>query len=212
MKSFQHNTCQSHDTLGQISAYVAAHLGAQFHCHIYSLLVVWDEARILRWDRSGTIVSEAISYNNQPHLVEFFARFSAASPQMRGHDTSVSQPTDVQKHVAAKALDLPLSTKLFGLKVPECQGSYIVAAPLAPSYTPPGHATRGFKAYSTQTNTVVFLKDTWRINLPEIIEEGLTYKRLNEASVPHILKCLTSGDIGDGEHLLYTSLALSPCS
>ncbi|OAX36144.1 hypothetical protein K503DRAFT_695684 [Rhizopogon vinicolor AM-OR11-026] len=80
---------------------------------------------------------------------------------MCAHDTSVSQPTNVQKHVAARALDHPLSTKLFELKVPECLDSYIVAAPLAPSYTPPGHATRGFKVYSTQTNTVMFLKDTW---------------------------------------------------
>jgi hypothetical protein len=39
------------------------------------------------------------------------------------------------------------------------------------------------------------LKDSWRINLPDIYKEELVYKKLNKANVPNILQCLASGDI-----------------
>ncbi|KAF8218441.1 hypothetical protein L208DRAFT_1011670, partial [Tricholoma matsutake] len=51
------------NTLGQITAYAAAQLGSQFHTHIYSILIIKDTSRILQWDRSGTLVTEAIKYN-----------------------------------------------------------------------------------------------------------------------------------------------------
>ena len=72
------------DTLGQITSYAAAQLGAQFRTHAYSVLIVKDIARILRWDRSGTIVMEPIQYNQSPHLAEFFQRYSVASAAWQG--------------------------------------------------------------------------------------------------------------------------------
>lgn len=60
--SFLHETKSADDTLGQITTYAAAHLGSQFRTHVYSILIVKGTARILRWDRTGTIVTEAIQY------------------------------------------------------------------------------------------------------------------------------------------------------
>ncbi len=53
----------SHDTLGRITLYAAAHLGAQSRTHIYSVFILRDTARLLRWDRSGAIVTEVTKYN-----------------------------------------------------------------------------------------------------------------------------------------------------
>ncbi|KAF8235488.1 hypothetical protein L208DRAFT_1023003, partial [Tricholoma matsutake] len=75
VKSFLRDTKAAKDTLGQITAYAAARLGSQFCTHIYFILIIKDTARILRWDRSGTLVTEAIKYNESCHLAEFFHRY-----------------------------------------------------------------------------------------------------------------------------------------
>jgi hypothetical protein len=48
--------------LAQITSYVAAQLDLQFCTHIYSVLIGKETARILRWDRTGIIVTEPIKY------------------------------------------------------------------------------------------------------------------------------------------------------
>ena len=42
---------------------------------------------------------------------------------------------------------------------------------------------------------MVFLKDSWRINLPDILPEGQIYKTLRDAQVRNVPHCLASGDI-----------------
>ncbi|KAH9989993.1 hypothetical protein BJV77DRAFT_920907, partial [Russula vinacea] len=61
--------------LGQITLYAAAQLGSQFCTHLYSVFMTVGKARILRWDRSGAIVTDSIDINRAPHLVEFFHRY-----------------------------------------------------------------------------------------------------------------------------------------
>ncbi|KAG0695915.1 hypothetical protein DFH29DRAFT_813668 [Suillus ampliporus] len=45
------------DTLGQITSYASAQLGAQYRTHTFSVLIVHNCARIIRWDREGAIVT-----------------------------------------------------------------------------------------------------------------------------------------------------------
>ncbi|KAG2103654.1 hypothetical protein BD769DRAFT_1367301 [Suillus cothurnatus] len=68
---FISETDKAMDTLGQITSYTAAQLGAQYHTHAFSILIVYDQAYIIRWDREGTTVSSAIKYNEEPHLANF---------------------------------------------------------------------------------------------------------------------------------------------
>ena len=207
--TFVRDTNRAMDTLGQITGYAAAQLGSQFRCHLYSVLVIRDRARLLRWDRTGTIVSESFEYNEDNHLADFFTRYSCASPEMRGHDASVSQPNHTESEAAAKTLGLPCTTEFVQLEVPEGAGirTFVVPVPVAPAYTPPGRATRAFKAYDVSSRKIVFLKDTWRIDLPEIYPEGRTYRILKEASVRNIPSCLAAGDIrGDDYHATKTHI------
>lgn len=198
VKSFLRNTKTAKDTLGQITAYAAAQLGSQFRTHIYSILIIKDTARILRWDRSGTLVTEAIKYDESDHLAEFFRRYSKASPEMRGKDQSVSDPTPAEAVKARQALKLDNTVPLVKLMVPGMDNSqlyYIAASPRVTPYTPPGRATRGFPAYDVSRCVPVFLKDSWRLDVRDIWQEGSVYKTLKEASVRHIPNCLSSGDI-----------------
>lgn len=93
VKSSFHDTKSGSDTLGQITGYAVAQLGSQFCTHIYSILIMKDTERIIRWDKSGAIVTEAIKYNVSPLLAKFFHCYSKASPDMRGKDQSMSYPT-----------------------------------------------------------------------------------------------------------------------
>lgn len=196
--TFLNDSSAAMDTLGQITSYAAVQLGAQFRTHIYSVLIVKNTARILRWDRSGTIVTEAFEYDQSPHLAEFFRRYSVAPTAMRGKDETVSIPSRYEARNARKVMGLGANIPVLRLSVPAPDGSlyyFFVPTPEAILYTPPGRATRGFSAYDPSSGELVFLKDTWRIDLPAFIPEGEVYAKLNAASVRNVPKCLASGDI-----------------
>ena len=74
---------------------------------------------------------------------------------------------------------------------------YIVPAPTAKPYTPPGRATRGFVGYDLQRHMKVFIKDIWQVDLPDIEKEGDTYAVTAAAQVKNIAPCSAAGDIGD---------------
>jgi hypothetical protein len=196
-RSFLRDTNAAYDTLGQITSYAAAHLGAQFRTHIFSVLIVRDTARLLRWDRSGAIVTNAIEYNKCDILTDFLFRYSKAPPAMRGKDESVSDPSFTEKAAAREALDLDETVPLVKLSIPDADNVrfFVTTTPEATPYTPPGRATRGFVAYDISQQTVVYLKDSWRIDLPDIQAEGRTYATLRGAGAQHIPHCLVSGDI-----------------
>ena len=73
--------------------------------------------------------------------------------------------------------------------------SFYVATPEATAYTPPGRTIRAFSAYNPSSGKVIFLKDSWRINLPTFTPEGEVYTKLNTASVRNVPQCLASEDI-----------------
>ena len=186
------------DTLGQITDYVATHLSSQFRTHIYSVLLGKRTATILRWDKAGTIITEPIDYNTSPHLVKFFRHYSCASPAMRGMDQSVSEPTLAEVAVARQVLELDKKAQLFKLEILRAghtSNYFITCAPIASLYTPPGCGTRVFHAYDIAEGKKVLLKDSWRVDLPDIQPEGLTYETLMKANVRNIPHSLASGDI-----------------
>ena len=90
---------------------------------------------------------------------------------MHGIDKSVSDPRSEEEIVARQALgydDVPL----IKLEIPTDGGIplYFITSTLqATFYTPPGWATHGFQAYYISQLTLIFLKDTWRVDLPDIL-------------------------------------------
>jgi serine/threonine protein kinase len=202
-QSFLRGTKGAIDTAGQITAYAAAQLGSQFRTCIYSVLIVKSYARLIRWDRTGAVVSQPIQYNQQPELAEFLRRYYKAPPKVRGVDTTVTIPTIDEKHLARKCLEISDDWPLLKMTVPtpNSHREYVIRAPIANHYTPPGRATRGFVAYDIERRTKVYLKDTWRVDLPGIEREGETYKLLWEAHVRNLALCSAAGDI-EGHHTL----------
>lgn len=73
-KTFLRTTEKAKNTLGQITSCAAAHQSAQFRAHIFSLLVLPSYFRILRWDKSGVVVTQKIELTDYSLLPEFFHR------------------------------------------------------------------------------------------------------------------------------------------
>ena len=108
-------------------------------------------------------MTKAIKYNKSHHLTEFFHCYSDASPEMRGKDISVMDPTPPEAVSARQALNLDNTVPLVKLMVPDKHASplyYIAASPCVALYTLPGCATHGFPAYDVSQSALVFMKDS----------------------------------------------------
>lgn len=187
------------DTLGQITSYAAAQLGTQFRTHAFSVLIVCDRARIIRWDREGAIVTSPIYYNEQPHLADFFHRYARASPEMRGVDTSVTLASDEEADLARSHLDLPSTTRMFKVDVPNTEGSgsltLIIPQPVTKPHSPVGRWTRACPAFDLGNKKLVMFKDSWRVSLPDVLPEGETYKLLKSCDVSNVATCIAYHDV-----------------
>ncbi|KAG0695100.1 hypothetical protein DFH29DRAFT_787732, partial [Suillus ampliporus] len=68
-------TNKGFNTLGQITSYAVTQLGAQYRTHAFSVLIIRNRARIIRWDREGAIIMNTFDYYHKPHLANFFHHF-----------------------------------------------------------------------------------------------------------------------------------------
>lgn len=75
---------------GQTSFFAAQMCANQYRDFAFSISLTDETARLLRWDRSGVIFSEAIHYRENPEsLCRFLWRFGNANLLQRGADMSV---------------------------------------------------------------------------------------------------------------------------
>ncbi|KAH9943804.1 hypothetical protein B0H21DRAFT_884192 [Amylocystis lapponica] len=62
----------------------------QHRCFVFSVIVFGTCARIIRWDRSGALVTERFDYKSEPRKIcEFLWRFGRMSAARQGYDPSV---------------------------------------------------------------------------------------------------------------------------
>ncbi|THU94115.1 hypothetical protein K435DRAFT_779564 [Dendrothele bispora CBS 962.96] len=218
-QDFELLTQDSIETRGQFTAYAVPPLMFQFRTHFFTVFIRGDTARLIRWDRAGAIVTTAFCYGEEPYLADFYWRFTNATPQARGHDTTVQRlsTSDPIALEAQEALKLKPNEPIYEIKVwndvstatedkntekvqtPETadQGrSYYGTDPIvnnAQSAT--GRATRIFKVWDRQENEIVALKDCWRVDSSSILPEGQVYEQLQKAEVRNIPTCLRAGDV-----------------
>ncbi|TFK62873.1 hypothetical protein BDN72DRAFT_929676 [Pluteus cervinus] len=202
---FVRKTKAAHKTLGQISIYAIAQLAAQFRTHIFSMLVFPTYARILRWDRSGVIVTKKITFaDNGGIITKFFEHLQTASPEIRGVDTTVnpvSGLSDPQEAHIREALNVGADVPLQEVKIGTRR--FIVAHFTFFSVSSAfGRSTRCILAYNLdpepdepETN---MLKDSWRTIADDRLDEFSIYKRLEAAEVQNVPRAYCGGDITEG--------------
>jgi hypothetical protein len=205
----------SKQDLGQNATYAIEINRRQHRCFCFTILIVENRARLLRWDRAGVIVSESFDYmdDSTDYLGRFLLRYARATNAQRGHDTTVSPASKAQEELFRQVVwekikrDIPF---LYNDGQTPSQGpdalllTHYEAGGVAtvrvedkcfliskPSVSPPpeglsSRGTRGYWAVSEDDRTVAFLKDTWRYNISSMEQEGEILKRLNQEGVENI--------------------------
>jgi serine/threonine protein kinase len=177
---------------------------------VFFVLIVHNYARIIRWDHGGAVITAPIRFNEEHHLFNFFIRYNYANSNIQGSDSSVRAPETKELRDATHCIgefrdsgsDRGNAKKFLVVSVPSSEESnhFIIEAPFATISPPTGHATRPFIAYDILREKCVFLKDSWRININNMLREGDSYAILHKKGVPNIAECLDLGDIGDGTY------------
>jgi len=189
---------------GQIVSYATTLLGAQYRTHAFSVIITGPFARLIRWDRSGAIVTEQIEYETAPFLFDFLLRYDIASKEMRGHDCTVSRPRKEEEKKAREFLGLADAEPLLSITMPDLYSleprNFIFPRPCAKPNIPAGRCTRTSIAYDVKDNRRVLLKDSWRVVLDDIEPEGRIYLKLAEKSVPNIPVCVAACDVGEDSY------------
>ncbi|KAI0668649.1 hypothetical protein C8Q78DRAFT_1155413 [Trametes maxima] len=77
--------------LGQILSYIELMFKRQHRTCIFLVLILGNKCRIIRFDRSGAVVTQAFRYKTEGGvLVEFLWRYARWDHSTRGHDTSAT--------------------------------------------------------------------------------------------------------------------------
>ena len=194
---------------GQLVAYASKLHRPQFRVFSFAVVLFGDTGRLLRWDRSGVIYTETFNWANEPDmLLEFFWRLNFLSDAERGYDTTVTSVDNgeeaeaalsgLRKHKGLEHVQLPDLYRFFVYDDRARDGqprSYITPGPVWLTDALFGRCTFGYIAYDVALPRLVYLKDFWRTDLPDIQKEGDVYRELHDAHVPNIPKLGPAGDV-----------------
>ncbi|KAI0309227.1 hypothetical protein OF83DRAFT_93967, partial [Amylostereum chailletii] len=149
---------------------------------LFSVLLLDDKARLIRWDRSGAVVTELFKWNeaNSP-LAEFLARFDSLSPEQKGLDPTVSCPSADNLAFARTSFEragvripsdenpiqICVQDEISGAKV-----SYVCYLTRPTSGDVAGRASAGFLSVRLTDGVIVWIKDSWRSDHPSMPKES----------------------------------------
>ncbi|KAL6308493.1 hypothetical protein BKA93DRAFT_822241 [Sparassis latifolia] len=86
--TYHHNKAMAirKQTLELMVAHVRALFSHQQRVFLFSVLIFGTQARLVRWDRMGGVVTEAFPISGAPHLSGFLACFARLDPALQGDD------------------------------------------------------------------------------------------------------------------------------
>ena len=199
-------TIRDYKICGQLIAYARAVHRYQFRVFSFSVAIFEDTARLLRWDRGGVIYTEPFKWADGDFF-EFLWRFNHLSAVDRGYDTTVCSAEDDEAEAALPKLRAYFEVENLRKEHlhktlawddhaldnrPTC---YITPSAKWATDALVGRATFGYIAYDVDREDLVYLKDFWRVDHPEIQTEGSVYHELHKAQVPNIAILGRAGDV-----------------
>ncbi|KAI0784782.1 hypothetical protein C8Q75DRAFT_830639, partial [Abortiporus biennis] len=189
----------------------------QHRNHYISIYIYRSHARLIRWDRTGAIVSESVDYVKNPlPLLTFAYRLTKMTPAQLGYDNTVVNatkeeiaemrsilPTLVLQHHRDYLLHaLSPGWPVYKMRVESEEGPryYLVGRYRAGSRSPLGRGSRGYVAYDCSDKRLVFLKDAWRVDSSDVWSELQIYEVLKEHSVRYVPTIICGGDVEPMQH------------
>ncbi|KAJ3475892.1 hypothetical protein NLI96_g11532 [Meripilus lineatus] len=193
---------------GQLLAYATHACARQHRQFYYSVLIYHHRVRIIRWDRSGALVSESFDCSNAEGIAllgDFLWRFTHAAPSARGWDPTVliaskeDESAFAQHPVLKEWYEEGSVAKLLTWdQEKERFLELLVSCSAVSPLSMVGRGTRGFWALDKATGLVVFVKDTWRVCGME--PEGHIIQKLLDHKVRNIPELQSHGDVPDGKY------------
>ncbi|KAI0315906.1 hypothetical protein OF83DRAFT_1197755 [Amylostereum chailletii] len=180
--------------------------GSRSRTFVFSGLIIGNNARLIRWDRAGAVVTELFDWRTKDSpLAIFLHHFDSLSPTERGLDPTVTIPSPDEISFARAAFqraniaaeDEDHTMRKFRVR-DECtkeERFYLAGPPNVFSPSLAGKATSGYAAVDLADGTCVWLKDTWRLELPHVRKEADVYRLLAGANVPHVAPFVCGGDV-----------------
>ncbi|KAJ8488166.1 hypothetical protein ONZ45_g14062 [Pleurotus djamor] len=202
---------------GQLAMYASEIYSHQHRTHLYMLYFFHPFVRILRWDRSGVIVTERLKYTEDcTSLITFLWRYTQLDDVERGHDPTVSLATDEETKLARRLLKDWAPSKprdVLKIQVPDPDAdvkagddairSFLVWGAIIDPLSPFGRGTRGYAAIEVkegqEPSKPMFLKEQWRAIT--VNPEVGTLKTLNKAKIKHVPTLLCGGDFSNHKTL-----------
>ncbi|EIW54488.1 uncharacterized protein TRAVEDRAFT_132862, partial [Trametes versicolor FP-101664 SS1] len=208
------------EVLGQILDYMKHVFDHQHRTCQYMVIIVEENARLLRIDRSGIFATKAFNFKtNGTPLIDFLWRFARLSPEERGEDATaerVPHDSKIVRDIRRRARNAPNDYiwKLFMESLEdeaypwwiltvddECTKTtrrFFVGKPNFKAQGVAGRGTRGYVALELDKGDTpfVYTKDCWRVVHDEIKKEGVVLQTLNAENVPHIPTVACHGDMG----------------
>ncbi|KDQ32590.1 hypothetical protein PLEOSDRAFT_1098588 [Pleurotus ostreatus PC15] len=173
---------------GQLVTYAVEICARQHRTHLFLVYIYFPYARLIRFDRSGALVSERFDFTKDcTPLNRFFSRFCRMDDTAMGYDPTVHVASEAEakfarKHLAAWAPDPKLERSVFKMHVHDDQSGqvrqFLVWGSLADPESPLGRATRGYPAMEWRSLALC----------PEIE----TLQKMNKAGV-HFVPTLVCG-------------------
>ncbi|OBZ73860.1 hypothetical protein A0H81_06311 [Grifola frondosa] len=171
--------------LERLSSYAEMAMGRAHRTHIYTVLVMGTFARLIRWDRSGAVMTDKFQYKEHPEILgEFFWRFARMTDEVQGYDTTAQlvPPGTKLYHLMDSMTEKKLPELLDYIRT-EFQKSidagccryqlavedkervtrhFLVGRPLHITPGLVGRGTRSYVAVDVEKEVFVHLKDQWR--------------------------------------------------
>ncbi|TFY69131.1 hypothetical protein EVG20_g3283 [Dentipellis fragilis] len=198
---FEKTSKEATKARGQLISYAAAHMSTQFRCFCFSICIINEtDARLMRWDRSGVIVTERFNFTQEDSpLADFLWRFNHLNGVQRGFDLSVTPASDEETRLARDDFDMKDGNIHKVLVRNDADGVnhyFLIAAPAEYRLVVTGRASFGYVALDLQEKKKVWLKDSWRIDLTEMEKEYQIYAKLRHYHVRNIAPLVCGGDVG----------------
>ncbi|KAI0073659.1 hypothetical protein K474DRAFT_174863 [Panus rudis PR-1116 ss-1] len=192
-------------------------MSCQQRCFVFIIQICGKRARILRWGRSGCIVSESFDFHENPHhLAAFFYGYSKLNPEHQGHDPTAKFATAQQESLLREAINrFVQDSKMEGREASS------IMEPLDKGYIPYqvtvgagenefkliirksffdalgacGHSTRVYAAFDPERRKLLCLKDSWRNMEGGNQSEKDIYSHLCDSDIPRIAENIFIDDV-----------------
>lgn len=198
--SFETTTTDGTDFRGQLMSYATKWCSRRRRTTAFTVFICHPYARIIRWDRSATVVTEIFDYRlNSQHLINFLWRFVHLTNAQRGRDETVRLATEEDVELDCEELvpwKLLKERDLIVLTIRDDDGNlheFIAWGSMADAESLTGRATRAYPMYEKATRKKYFLKDSWRAVMHE--NQSKILRDLNTGNVRNVPGFECGGDI-----------------